>query len=119
VSLDHLTCRYALTLARLTAIMLGRLKMTINEAMHQYYEIGRHVFQRPRLRGRGKLLSRVNDRFDGTYMDDVLKKATISPQMEATPITSSRRAEKNLRALIDYDAHGVRMRNPGLESART
>jgi hypothetical protein len=113
--------------------MLGRLKMTINEAVHQYYEIGRHVFQRPRLRGRGKLLSRVNDRFDGTYMDDVLKKATISPQMrqrgraatgtvapvEATPITSSRRAEKDLRALIDYDAHGVRMRNPGLESART
>jgi hypothetical protein len=113
--------------------MLGRLKMNIMEAVRQYYEIGKHVFQRPRLRGRGKLLSRVNDRLDGTYMDEALKKATIYPQMrqrgqavsgtvatvEFAPITSSRRGKKNLRNAIDYDAHGVRMRNPGSDSART
>jgi hypothetical protein len=112
--------------------MLGRLKMTIDQAVRQYYEVGKHVFQRPRPHGRW-IFGRINDRLDGAYMDDVLKKATISPQMrqrgraasgtvapvEAAPITSSRRAEKNLRDLIDYDAHGVRMRNPGSDSART
>jgi hypothetical protein len=112
--------------------MLGRLKMTIDQAVRQYYEVGNNVFKRPRLHGRGKL-GRINDRLDGTYMDEVLKKATISPQTRqrgqaatgtvapgvAGPATSARRAEKNLRGLIDYDAHGVRMRNPGSESART
>jgi hypothetical protein len=112
--------------------MLGRLKMTIEQARSQYYEVGKHVFKRPRLRGRGKL-GRINDRLDGAYMDEVLKKATISSQarqrgqaasgtvapVEAAPATSARRAEKNLRVEIDYDAHGVRMRNPGSESART
>jgi hypothetical protein len=112
--------------------MLGRLRMTIEQALRQYYEVGNHVFKRPRLHGRGKL-GRINDRLDGTYMDEVLKKATISPPtrqhgqdvsgtvapVEGSSIWPFRRAEKDLKNTIDYDAHGVRMRNPGADSART
>jgi hypothetical protein len=43
------TTRGGLTLAfRLSAIMLGRLRMTIAEAMSQYTWIGNHVFANPR-----------------------------------------------------------------------
>ena len=113
--------------------MLGRLKMTISQAVDQYYEVGKHVFTRPRKRGRGKL-GQINDRLDGTYMDETLKKATVTLQMqqreriaareraaagEAAPATSAKETEKSLRRQIDYHAQGIRMRNPGSDSART
>jgi hypothetical protein len=94
----------ALIPSRLSAIMLGRLRMTINQALDSYDAVGMNVFKRPRKRGRGKL-KMVFDRFDGKLMDEVLKKATVP--------------EADDRKALDFHAGNVRMRDPVSDSSRT
>jgi hypothetical protein len=63
-------------------------------------------------------------------MDEVLKKATVTLQMQqrdaavsaagaAVAVPPAKVREKDLRGQIDYDAKGIRMRNPGSDSTRT
>jgi hypothetical protein len=84
--------------------MLGRLRMTINQALDSYDAVGMNVFKRPRKRGRGKL-KMIFDRFDGKLMDEVLKKATVP--------------EADDRKELDFHAGNVRMRDPVSDSSRT
>jgi hypothetical protein len=81
--------------------MLGRLRMTIKQALESYDAVGMNVFKRPRKRGRGKL-KMVFDRFDGKLMDEVLKKATVPEETN-----------------LDFHASNVRMRDPISDSSRT
>jgi hypothetical protein len=84
--------------------MLGRLRMTIPQALACYDDVGMNVFKQPRKRGKGKL-KMLFDRFDGKSMDKVLKKATVS-------------GEAAERAL-DFHANNVHMRDPVSDSSRT
>jgi hypothetical protein len=87
--------------------MLGRLRMTIKQALYSYDLIGMSVFKRPRVRGRGRL-GLVFDRFDGKLMDEVLKKVTVHLQPKEA-------SEKSL----NFHARNVRMRDPVSDSSRT
>jgi hypothetical protein len=84
--------------------MLGRLRMTIKQALDSYDAVGMNVFKRPRKRGRGKL-KMVFDRFDGKLMDEVLKQSTVP--------------EKANEKTLDFHADNVRMRDPVSDSSRT
>jgi hypothetical protein len=97
--------------------MLGRLKMTIASAMNQYNEVGKNVFKKPRPLGKGKFgkITRT-DQFDGTYMDETLKKATLSQLRRPSAAVDG---DKNASIELDWDAKKVRLRDPGLDSART
>jgi hypothetical protein len=103
--------------------MLGRLKLTIDEAKQQYHDIGRDVFRHRRPLTRG-LLSWWVPRLSSRRMDESMKKVTAKKVPESTTskakslATTSKRG-KVVDTYIDRHAADHRMRDDNPYSSRT
>ena len=108
----------ALTADRLTALMLGRLKMTIEEAKDWYSAVGEHVFKRPRKRVRG-VIKYVAPRLSGRYMDEVLKRATVFPKQAKEGVDGGSSWWQRTDRTLDDKAKHIRMGETSPDVART
>jgi len=96
----------------LTAIMLGRLRMTIAQAFAQYDNVGKNVFQRPKFWAHGMLRKMFVDELSGNAMDQTLKEATAKPQDHYD-------SKKERKRDIDWRAKITRMKDYHTDAART
>ena len=62
-----------LTILRLTSIMLGRFRMSVQECLEQYKEMGETVFGHPRLISRGGI---PRETFDGKGLKGCIQNLT-------------------------------------------
>ena len=99
----------------LTAIMLGRLKLTIKDAKDKYNDVGEEVFKhhRPFARDAVKLFI---PELSSRRMEETLKRATVPPTSRTEGI--SERAQKG-EVNESADSPSLRMRDTNQNSSRT
>ena len=102
-----------LTNCRLTAIMLGRLKLRVEEALDYYHEIGEKVFPHPRKFRKGNLKILLGTRLSGRRMEQALIEAS-APSLAIDGMPGRARDEA-----VSIAADKVHMRDPNPLSART
>lgn len=90
-------------------MMLGRLQMTVAQALDKYDRVGNEVFGQPRLLTLNGIL---RPRFKSRYMERALMASTVPDPSTAL----SKGAE---RLYVKTKADEYRLRNPNPSSART
>jgi hypothetical protein len=101
-----------LTNDRLSAIMLGRLKLSVTDARSHYQDVGDHVFRdkyhNPLAR---KQVKYFIPELDFGRMEDAMKAATVPRAMRTDDKSAN-------RYIINTEAEKQRMRDDNQESSR-